>query len=534
MSRFLSDRYLILFVSIFIVATGNFSFFTHAVDIYPVAENFIFVASLALVLILTIVVELALVGLVITPRVAATVFLLTACIAGYFADHFGSVIDADMLRNTSQTNFSEASDLLTWGLAWRIFFFAVLPIALVWRAPIQRANRLREMRYSLQLAVAAALVLGAIVALQGNYFASFFREHKSMRYYANPVYPIYSSIKFVGTALRPASSTAFERLTSFSNVPADEHTRELIIVVVGETARADHFSLNGYSRKTNPYLEQEKNIVSFSRISSCGTATAVSVPCMFSLSGREHFDQNRSEYTENVVDVLNEAGVNVLWRDNNSSSKGVADRVQYENFQTAERNPACDIECRDVGVLSGLQQYIDTRDQGDILIVLHQMGSHGPAYFKRYPPEFETFKPACQSAELSTCSPQEIVNAYDNTLVYTDYFLSKVIELLKANTPRFETAMFYVSDHGESLGENGIYLHGLPYFMAPQAQTHVPLIAWIGETSDIDYPRTHSLKDVASSHDAFGISLLHAFEIDADLPAEFKSRVPLIVLKNSM
>ena len=114
------------------------------------------------------------------------------------------------------------------------------------------------------------------------------------------------------------------------------------------------------------------------------------------------------------------------------------------------------------------------------------MGSHEPAYYKCYPESFNTFKPACNSLELSSCTNKEINNAYDNAIFYTDYFLSHVISLLKENTPKFEITMFYISDHGESLGESGLYLHGMPYIFAPDSQTKVPLIVWASETSDID------------------------------------------------
>jgi len=183
----------------------------------------------------------------------------------------------------------------------------------------------------------------------------------------------------------------------------------------------------------------------------------------------------------------------------------------------------------DTGMLVGLQQYIDEHE-GDILIVLHQMGSHGPAYYKRYPAEFERFTPACRSAELSTCSIEEIVNAYDNSILYTDYFLSKVIDFLKQNSSDYETSMLYVSDHGESLGETGIYLHGLPFMFAPEAQIKVPVLVWPGNSSDIDYEKTLSLKDQPNSHDALFDTLLQIFEIRTDLHRQHEQ--PLIYLKN--
>ena len=176
----------------------------------------------------------------------------------------------------------------------------------------------------------------------------------------------------------------------FRSVSDDQ--KELVIVVVGETARADHFALNGYPRPTNPRLAGESQLISFNNVSSCGTSTAISVPCMFAFNDRRSFDVDESRYLENALDVIARAGVDVLWRDNNSSSKGVADRVEYQDYKSRELNPVCDEECRDIGMLQGLQAYIDSRPK-DVLIVLHQMGSHGPAYYKRYPPEFEKFTP---------------------------------------------------------------------------------------------------------------------------------------------
>jgi lipid A ethanolaminephosphotransferase len=286
-------------------------------------------------------------------------------------------------------------------------------------------------------------------------------------------------------------------------------------MVVGETARADRFSLNGYERRTNPLLAR-LGVISFTDFSSCGTSTAISVPCMFDIHERENFSSSESAATENALDVLRHAGVTVLWRDNNSNSKGVADRIAIEDFHSPETNPVCDTECRDVGMLSGLREYIDRQQSGDILIVLHQMGSHGPAYFKRYPDEFHVFVPTCDTKQLDDCSESEIGNAYDNSILYTDYFLSQVIELLRSYDDRFETVMLYASDHGESLGESGIYLHGLPYWLAPDAQTRVPVILWFGRNyHDVDVAAMRQLRDEPLSHDNLFHTLLGLFEIDS-------------------
>jgi lipid A ethanolaminephosphotransferase len=261
----------------------------------------------------------------------------------------------------------------------------------------------------------------------------------------------------------------------------DSTHRKLVVLVVGEAVRWDHFSLNGYSRETNPLLKKE-DIINFTQFTSCGTETAVSVPCMFSSLGRADYDKDVAEHTENVLDVLKHAGTNILWRDNNSDSKGVALRVAYEDYKLPANNTVCDDgECRDEGMLVGLQEYINAHPKGNIVIILHQMGNHGPAYYKRYPKEYEKFTPVCKTNQLEQCTQAEITNGYDNTILYTDTVISKVIGMLKQNDEMFATAMFYLSDHGESLGENGLYLHGFPYNIAPEAQKHVPAVMWFGK-----------------------------------------------------
>ncbi len=335
-----------------------------------------------------------------------------------------------------------------------------------------------------------------------------------MRSFANPGYFIYSAVKYSTTTLAAKGGQALTAIGIDAKIPASDVERELFILVIGETARADRFSLNGYERDTNPQLRRA-NAISFSNFRACGTSTAVSVPCMFSLIGMDRFDTKTGAAQENLLDVLQRAGVSVLWLDNNSDSKDVALRVPYQSYKSPEVNPVCDPECRDVGMLSALQKHIDAHPKGDIFIVLHQMGNHGPAYFKRYPPEFEKFTPACQSADLSQCSREEIGNAYDNAILYTDFFLGKVIDLLKDNNSKFETALLYVSDHGESLGENGVYLHGLPPSIAPDAQLHVPAIMWLGSGfNDVDFPALRRKRDVRFSHDNLAHTVLGTMEIE--------------------
>ncbi len=259
----------------------------------------------------------------------------------------------------------------------------------------------------------------------------------------------------------------------------------------------------------------KQDVVSLSNVTSCGTSTGVSVPCMFSSLGRAAYDKETALNQENALDVLFDHGVQILWRDNNSDSKGVATRMKYEDFKSPTLNSECAGECRDIGMLNGLDKYIKARAGKDILIVLHQMGNHGPEYYRRYPKEFERFKPMCMTGELRDCSQEEIDNSYDNAILYTDYFLSNVIDLLKKYDEDYATAMLYVSDHGESLGEHGFYLHAAPYLIAPKEQTHVPAIIWMGKNFDYKKDQLMPYKDDALSHDDLFCTLLVAFELNS-------------------
>jgi lipid A ethanolaminephosphotransferase len=511
----ITQQTLILVTAIFLVTSANLTFFGKVLESYPLSiENLGLLLTLPIIVCSVLVLLLSVLCYRGTCRPVLSLFIFIGALSAYFTDRFGTIIDTTMLQNMLETNTAEAADLITPHLLVRLLLFGLLPIFILWRVKLSYAGMRKELYSRLKLVGGTLVVIFVCIFSFGSHYSSFAREHKPLRYFINPTYPLYSAIKYFRQSgeseQRPMTTIGADALISES----DTH-RELIILVVGETARADHFSLNGYPRKTNPLLEQESRLYSYTQIASCGTSTAVSVPCMFSNLGRDNFDIDDARYQDNVLDILQRSGVSVLWRDNNSSSKDVALRVPYEDFKSAPTNPVCDTECRDVGMLAGLQDYIN-KQPGDILLVLHQMGNHGPAYYKRYPAEFERFKPACQTSELAECSEEEITNAYDNAILYTDYFLSQAIDLLKRNTPAYETSLLYLSDHGESLGEHGVFLHGMPYAMAPDAQTHVPLLLWFGESADVDLTTIESRSRTPNTQDAVFHTLLNVFEIDSD------------------
>jgi lipid A ethanolaminephosphotransferase len=509
----------ILFVVIFIMLTGNFSLFHGILNVYPLTLlNLPFLISLALFFTSLTAIFFLIISHGRWTRWILAAFLLIASQSAYYMDRLGVIIDTVMIDNIMQTNRSEFSSLITSTLMLRTLVFGVIPAWLILKycpEPLSFKQELKSRFRSIVCFLIAIVVL--VIPFTADY-TSFIREHRIVRFYSNPTYSVYSAIKYA----TEQSSISVHNLplikTAEDSVLLDPSTskKELIIMVVGETARADRFSLNGYKRNTNPELSKQ-DIISFSNVTSCGTSTSVSVPCMFSSLGREKYDKEKALDQENALDVLKKNGIVVLWRDNNSDSKGVATRIKYEDFKSPTLNPNCKGECRDVGMLSGLDQYIEKNKDKDMMIVLHQMGNHGPEYYRRYPKEFERFKPACQTGELRDCTKEEVDNAYDNAILYTDDFLSEVINFLKKYDDQYEVAMLYVADHGESLGEHGIYLHAAPYMIAPKEQTHVPAIAWTGKSFDYSLNDIQPYKDTALSHDDLFCTLLVAYELESKM-----------------
>lgn len=456
----------------------------------------------------------------------AIVLLISAAVS-YFADAYGVVIDKTMIYNILETNVGEAGELLTFPLFWHLLLYGVLPAALVIMAQIQypswrRGLLLRGSAITVSLVLAIALFMGDFKG-----FVLFGRENRDLQVFMNPSYPIYAMARVVKAKYFTPANEPLKVIAADAQRDKNNH-RSVMVLVVGETARASSLPENGYSRDTTPYTSN-RDVINFTAVESCGTATAVSVPCMFSPYGRNDFSKDKAEHSENLLDILQRTGVKVVWRDNDSGSKAVADRVFYEDFSTRKVSPFCtDNNCYDEVLLEGLDSLIKG-NQDDMLIVLHIKGSHGPSYYKRSPAELKAFLPECTQDNVQDCPQETIVNAYDNTIVYTDYVLSKVIDTLKAQ--QADTAMLYLSDHGESLGENGIYLHGLPYALAPKEQTHVPMLFWASDKFTTDHQLAKETISATShapySQDYIFHTILGLFHIRTDLYRKDRDLFPI-------
>lgn len=510
----------ILLFSLFIMATGNLSLCQNLLKTYPFSfHNLPFLLSLIIFFFATIAIVLQILCIGRVAKWILAVLLVLASINAYFMDSFGIVIDHTMMDNVAQTDLKEMQGLVSIELLARLVLLGLIPAYLVIKFFPEGLTFKQEIKGRFKAISTLGLTTVMVVIPFTAGYASFIREHKIVRFYANPTYSIYATYKYLNQEVKLYKARNDDVEVIARDVVKNDSNnskRKLIIMIVGETARFDRFSLNGYQRLTNPNLENE-NVISFDNVSSCGTSTSVSVPCMFSSLGKKNYDKKTALNQENIIDVLARNGVDILWRDNNSDSKGVALRVKYQDFQSTTMNPVCDPECRDVGMLDGLDSHIKSKKNQDILIVLHQMGNHGPEYFRRYPAAFEKFKPVCKSKELKDCTKQEIDNAYDNALLYTDYFLSKVIKFLRPYEENHDVGMIYIADHGESLGEYGMYLHAAPVMLAPREQTKIPLIVWTGHSSAFPANHIKQHKSLALSHDDVFCSLLVAYDFRSNM-----------------
>nr|WP_192811745.1 phosphoethanolamine--lipid A transferase [Psychrobacter sp. PAMC 21119] len=517
----LNVNVLIVITALYLVTTANISFFAQVLNIYPLDTNAGFILSLVGLLFGLLWLILQLLCYRSTAKAVLITMVLVAAVCGYFTDAYGTIFDRNMLINSLQTDQAEAMDLMAPSFAIRVVLLGIIPAFIISEIRLKRLSWQRAILQKTATLVASIALIALCLIPFGDQYASFFRQHKEVRYYSNPITPIYSVVKlgtdYIAERQRPDTLILHAADAKRSAAVNSTAKPKLMVFVVGETVRADHIGLNGYTRNTTPLLAKQADIYSFKNVTACGTSTAYSVPCMFSYANQSDYDVDTAAYNENVLDTLNKQGVKVIWRDNNSSSKGVADRVVFEDYKTPDKNPNCDSECRDIGMLDGFDKMVKSdSSQKDTLVILHQMGNHGPAYYKRYPKTFEKFQPVCMTNELSKCDAQSVINGYDNAIGYTDYFLNNVIETLKPYQQDYEVVMVYISDHGESLGENNIYLHGLPYSIAPNAQKQVPLIVWSPASNRISSESLTSMSTQPVSHDFITPTLLSFFDITTD------------------
>ncbi|WDZ51797.1 phosphoethanolamine--lipid A transferase [Acinetobacter vivianii] len=418
-----------------------------------------------------------------TAKPIAIILVVIGGFASYAVNTLGVWITSDQIQNFMQTDLAEARDIWSWYLVVWVIGMVIVPISLILMLKLQSEPVVKlVMKKMVASALSFVLLAGLLFAFYVD-FAAIFRENRDLKGMISPQNMIGSFVSYYKKKApkKNLSLVIYGEDAHLINTPAG--LPKLMVVVLGETARAENFSLNGYMKNTNPKLAKQ-DILNFSQVSSCGTATAISVPCMFSGMPREDYNERLASHREGLLDIAKRVGYQVTWIDNNSGCKGTCDRVEQFKIPESIQQKWCRSgECYDEILVDSLKAYlqmIPTDDKQPRLIVLHQLGSHGPAYYKRVPEQFKIFKPSCDTNAIQGCSRDALLNSYDNTLLYTDEVLDQLIETLKDRT-QYQTALWYLSDHGESTGESGMYLHGAPYAIAPSQQTHIPMLMWFSK-----------------------------------------------------
>lgn len=396
-------------------------------------------------------------------RPFCVVAVIGNAVALHFVERYGAVLDKSMLGNVFETDWREAASFLHPGIAANLAILALPPLIVLLRTRIQPVTVGTRARF-------LAIVMG--LGLGGGYASA--SRWLWIDLYARQLGGLTMPWSYLINAGRYAGSRMLVPRKPELLPPATfaDDRKTIVLLVIGESARAANFSLYGYERPTNPRLSGA-GVIALNETTACATYTSAAVRCILSPTGSSSGDE------EPLPSYLHRFGTDVIWRTNNWGEPAI-DVTTFE--RAADLRPGCiGDDCRfDDILLHGLEARLRASARARILVVLHQHGSHGPDYHSRYPDRLEQFRPACGTVDLQRCSMQELVNAYDDTILYTDDFLARAIALLR----RFDdarTAMLYISDHGESLGEHGLYLHGTPRAFAPEVQKNIPFLVWMSD-----------------------------------------------------
>ncbi|WP_114767734.1 phosphoethanolamine transferase [Vibrio rhodolitus] len=450
------------------------------------------------------------------------VLLVCSALVSYAGFNYGTIFDANMITNIMQTDSGEASAYLSvYSLVW-FSVLGLVPACLLAVTSLKSQSWLRLLATKLVSMLVSLLVIVLIAGLYYQDYASVGRNHSYLKRMIVPTQFVAATAKYINQTYFytpiPYKELGLDARQSDKALEQAKTKPTLLVLVVGETARSQNYQLNGYPRATNPYTEK-LGVVSFQDVRSCGTATAVSLPCMFSLLTHDNYDHDVAVNQDNVIDILKRAGISMVWEDDDGGDKTVASHIEKQMMNRQNVDANCDGNtCYDMVLLDDFARNVD-KLSGNRMLALHLIGSHGPTYYKRYPKEMAFFQPDCPRADIENCSEEQIINSYDNSIRYTDFVLSRLIERLVKLEDKYNTALIYLSDHGESLGEDGLFLHGAPYAIAPKYQTHVPLIVWMSpgfqatKNIDIDCLQQQATLKETHSHDNLFHSLLGAFDV---------------------
>ena len=506
--------YFILLTSLFITSAYNLKFLKILYSNIGFSDfaSISFFFTIIFVIISVISILLLVLGQKYVLKPLVIFLIILSAILSFYNQEFGVTVDEQMIINAFHTDAKEAIDLMSFSFFIHVFFLGIIPSIFIYFIKLEFGNFGKELLIRMSLILIVTISVAILILVNFKNISLITRNNNMLNRHITPLYTVMSSYRLAKLYLKEEKK--------FISIGLDakltkKNFKTIGIMVVGETARSDRFSINGYDKETNPLLKN-KEVISFKNTISCGTSTAYSVPCMFFLEGEKNFNIIKSRYQSNVLDVLELAGIKTIWVNNNSSCKHVCDRIII--FDLVDQKGTEDKNSNFDEILLDITNKIVSGSEGNILIVLHTIGSHGPSYYKRFPEKFAKFKPYCKNESPQNCSKEELSNAFDNTILYTDYILSSIINILE-DKKEYDTFMFYASDHGESLGENNIYLHGLPKKLSIKQQTDFAMVLWLSDqlvkNRNINVNKIKNLINKELNHDYISHTLLNLFGVES-------------------
>lgn len=391
-------------------------------------------------------------------------FFIINSVAVYFTNTYGVIIDKSMIGNILNTNYDESSSFFSFRLILYVIFLGIIPAIYIIKVKIINVAWTKFL-------ITSSLTLLFIVILVFANASNWLWIDKHSKKLGGLAMPWSYCVNTALFYIDKHNQNKKEILLPDATIKDNE--KSVVVLVIGESARSENFSLYGYEKNTNPLLSKTNNLFHFNA-TSCATYTTAGVKGIL-----EH--TRTDDLYEILPNYLYRNNVDVVWRTTNWGEPPVHIK-DYQNRDVLKANCKGEGCNYDEILLTGLKEQIASSKKNKVLIILHTSTSHGPTYSKKYPPRFEVFKPVCNSVELGNCSKEELINAYDNTIVYTDYILYNIIEDLK-QLKEYKSAMLFVSDHGESLGEKKLYMHGVPLSIAPKEQYEIPFIVWVSDNS---------------------------------------------------
>ena len=446
----------------------------------------------------------------ILMKSAATILLFCNAFALYFMVSYGVEIDRSMISNIFNTDLRETVELLHVSMIPFILVLGFLPALTVLLIGVRAPRRIWRLAYC-----AGSIVLLTLWIIATSSTVLWYDKHASRM--GSKILPwsyiINTARYFNREAMDNREQVLLPKAYFLTETPLK---KEVVILVIGEAARADRFAALGYERQTNPFTANQQ-LAAFPIGLSCATNTISSIACILT-----HEGSNASSRTtfEPLPSYLKRHGIATLFRSNNSGPPPM-DVDVYQT--TAEilmgcKGADCPLSRYDSALNWKLSERLADMKADRIFVALHQSGSHGPAYHDKYPPNFEYFKPVCKTVQIAKCTEEELNNAYDNTIRYTDSLIADLISQLE-ELDDVNSTLIYVADHGQSLGEGGYYLHGAPIAIAPLEQREVPFLVWMskGFQQSRSIKNAEILRDITFPHDFPFHSVMGAFGMRSDI-----------------